>query len=122
MACPENCTLKEFVENFIKPKKLETLDQRKGEGHARAFYPSVECGFINIDKLSQFFKPTSLKVAIEASISFFQCIQIGQYNSEKAKMVKELPSFVRAHVEFSDVEKIEGSYSHSTGTSNSSED
>lgn len=52
IACPEAATLKEFLLLAFPEasNRFKMMDHKKGEGHARAFYPSVDCGFINVSR------------------------------------------------------------------------
>lgn len=51
VACAEGITLQQLVQHFQPNLDLvKILDHKKGEGHARSFYPSVNCGQIDVIK------------------------------------------------------------------------
>jgi hypothetical protein len=95
----ESLTLKHFLRHIQPNDSLyQYLDSSKGEGHARAFYPSVDCGYIDTSKLQKVFKPTPLVQVMGQTIEFFKQIKPNQYLKEKRAVLNELPTELRKQV------------------------
>lgn len=54
--------------------QINWKDQKLLEGHGKYYYPSVDCGMINIDKAKKQFgwKPTKLRDAVKDTYEFFK--------------------------------------------------
>ena len=67
---------------------------------ARAFYPSVECGYINIGLAQENlgFNPTPLDECLKETLNFFEKIEKNQYVGEKIKVLEEMPTSLRKHI------------------------
>ena len=60
-------------------------DQSELKGHGKYYYPSVDCGYIDITKAKKMigWSPSPLEQSISETTQFFTNIPKGRYNKER---------------------------------------